>query len=118
VVRYDEIMNPDYYEKLNRVEMRHLQAWEGLASFGEINQGYAREEAVRGGQPVFPLWSLCRRRVRGRFVHWTWVTAMADNGRLSEGMLGGGCRIMSAVRSLRILFHARIRIFTGNFDAP
>ncbi len=53
VVRYDEIMNPDYYEKENRVEMAHLSSLESVKGFEEINKGYTAEEAVREANRCF-----------------------------------------------------------------
>ncbi len=53
VVGYDEIMNPDYYEKQDRVEMGHLSSGEATTGFEEINKGYTREEAVREANRCF-----------------------------------------------------------------
>lgn len=53
VVRYDEIMNPDYYEKQDMVEMTHLSSREAIKGFEEINKGYTREEAVREATRCF-----------------------------------------------------------------
>ncbi|MBW1722475.1 MAG: FAD-dependent oxidoreductase [Deltaproteobacteria bacterium] len=47
VVCYEEIMNPDYYEKMNRVGTACLDPSEAVSGFQEINKGYDREEAVK-----------------------------------------------------------------------
>lgn len=53
LVRYDEIMNADYYERQGRVGMRHLSIADGLQGFGEINLGYSKEEAAREAARCF-----------------------------------------------------------------
>ncbi|MEJ2723719.1 MAG: FAD-dependent oxidoreductase [Deltaproteobacteria bacterium] len=53
VVPYDEILNPDYYEKQDRVEMAYLSPRKSAESFEEINKGYTREEAVREANRCF-----------------------------------------------------------------
>ena len=46
VVGFDEILNPEYYEKENRISMKHLPPDEASKGFQEIQGGYNREEAV------------------------------------------------------------------------
>jgi NAD-dependent dihydropyrimidine dehydrogenase PreA subunit len=53
IVGYDEILNPDYYEKENQVDMERLKPPVSLESFDEINKGYNREEAVREANRCF-----------------------------------------------------------------
>ena len=53
VVGYDEIMNPDYYEKENRVTMARLTPSESVRRFEEVYNGYSREEAVREADRCF-----------------------------------------------------------------
>ncbi len=53
VVGYDEILNPDYYEKEDQVKMCRLRPAESLTSFEEVNKGYAEEEAVREASRCF-----------------------------------------------------------------
>jgi len=96
VVRYDEIMNPDHYEKLNRVEMRHLSGLEGLQGFGEINQGYVREEAVREASRCFHC-GHCAKCGTCVEICPLDVLAMGDDGPKvaypKECWHCGGCRI-------------------------
>jgi heterodisulfide reductase subunit A len=53
VVRYDEILNPDYYKKQDRVSGKQLPPETARKSFQEINKGYDREEAVREANRCF-----------------------------------------------------------------
>ena len=46
VVGFDEILNPEYYAKENRVTMNHLPPDEAATGFQEIQRGYNREEAI------------------------------------------------------------------------
>lgn len=46
VVGFDEILNPEYYAKENRVNMNHLPPEEAATGFQEIQRGYNREEAI------------------------------------------------------------------------
>jgi heterodisulfide reductase subunit A-like polyferredoxin len=46
VVGFDEILNPEYYAKKNRVPMHHLPPDEAATGFQEIQRGYSREEAL------------------------------------------------------------------------
>jgi NADPH-dependent glutamate synthase beta subunit-like oxidoreductase len=53
VVGYDEILNPDYYEKEDRVKMRRLLPPESTKGFDEIHKGYTEEEAVKEATRCF-----------------------------------------------------------------
>ncbi|MBW1996487.1 MAG: FAD-dependent oxidoreductase [Deltaproteobacteria bacterium] len=53
IVGFDEILNPDYYEKQNRVPMTRLHPPESLRGFKEVNRGYTPEEAVREASRCF-----------------------------------------------------------------
>jgi formate dehydrogenase major subunit len=53
VVGYDEVMNPEYYEKQNRVAMGRLPLGESIGGFKEINNGYTREESVKESNRCF-----------------------------------------------------------------
>jgi heterodisulfide reductase subunit A-like polyferredoxin len=53
VVGYDEILNPDYYEKEDRVKMKRVRPSEALKGFPEIHRGYTKEEAVREASRCF-----------------------------------------------------------------
>jgi NADPH-dependent glutamate synthase beta subunit-like oxidoreductase len=96
VVRYDEIMNPDYYERQYRVEMKHLSGLAGLQGFGEINQGYTREEAVREASRCFHC-GHCAKCGTCVEICPLDVLAMADDGPKvaypKECWHCGGCRI-------------------------
>ena len=53
IVKYEELMNPEYHEKENRVEMRQLAQEKSLKGFKEINKGYTREEAIKEANRCF-----------------------------------------------------------------
>lgn len=53
VVGYDEILNPDYYEKEDRVAMNHLPLETSVGTFEEINKGYTKEEAAKEATRCF-----------------------------------------------------------------
>jgi formate dehydrogenase major subunit len=53
VVGYDEILNPDYYEKEDRVKMRRLPPPKSTKGFDEIHKGYTEEEAVKEATRCF-----------------------------------------------------------------
>ncbi len=53
VVRYDEILNPDYYPRGARVAGKQVAPEQAVNSFEEILQGYGREEAVREANRCF-----------------------------------------------------------------
>ena len=53
VVGYDEVLNPDYYDKENRVPRARVPQSEAMGGFKEINGGYEREEAVREASRCF-----------------------------------------------------------------
>ncbi len=53
VVEYDEVLNPDYYEKENRVPMARLPLSESIKGFEEIHGGYEREEAIQEATRCF-----------------------------------------------------------------
>lgn len=53
VVTYEELMNPEYYEKEDRVEMEHLTQEQSLRGFKEINKGYTREQAIKEANRCF-----------------------------------------------------------------
>ena len=96
VVRYDEIMNPDYYEKRNREQMRHLTVREGLEGFGEINRGYTREESIREAERCFHC-GHCAKCGTCVEICPLDVLAMGDDGPKvaypKECWHCGGCRI-------------------------
>ena len=47
VVGYDEVLNPDYYEKSERVPLRGLAPSASAKGFEEVYGGYSREEAMQ-----------------------------------------------------------------------
>jgi NADPH-dependent glutamate synthase beta subunit-like oxidoreductase len=53
VIGYDEILNPDYYAKENRVIMSRLSREESCKSFSEIFEGYTKEEAIHEANRCF-----------------------------------------------------------------
>jgi formate dehydrogenase beta subunit len=53
VIGYDEVLNPDYYEKENRVSMKRLHSSDATKGFEEIQKGYSRNEAVREASRCF-----------------------------------------------------------------
>ena len=53
VVDFEEILNPDYYNKEDQVKMRSMRPPESLKSFDEVNKGYTEEEAVREADRCF-----------------------------------------------------------------
>jgi len=53
VVGYDEVLNPDYYEKSARIPVRGLAPSESAKGFAEVCAGYSREEAVKEAERCF-----------------------------------------------------------------
>jgi formate dehydrogenase major subunit/formate dehydrogenase beta subunit len=53
VVGYDEVLNPDYYERTDRVPMTRIPVSQANNGFTEINEGYTREEAIREAARCF-----------------------------------------------------------------
>jgi heterodisulfide reductase subunit A-like polyferredoxin len=53
VIGFDEVLNPDYYEKANRVPMEGLSTSDALKGSHEIYQGYNREEAIAEASRCF-----------------------------------------------------------------
>jgi NADPH-dependent glutamate synthase beta subunit-like oxidoreductase len=53
LVGYDEVLNPDYYPKENRVPMARLSKEKTVKSFKEIYAGYSKEEAIQESSRCF-----------------------------------------------------------------
>ena len=53
VIGFDEVLNPDYYERANRVPMEGLSTSEAVKGSHEIFKGYTREEAIQEASRCF-----------------------------------------------------------------
>lgn len=53
VIGYEEVLNPDYYEKSERVPMTRTLVSQAINGFTEINEGFTREEAIREATRCF-----------------------------------------------------------------
>ncbi len=96
VVGYDEILNPDYYEKEDQVKMCRLSPAESLTSFEEVNKGYTEEEAVREASRCFRCGHCAECGTCAEICPLD-VIAMGDEGPVvaypKECWHCGGCRI-------------------------
>jgi NADPH-dependent glutamate synthase beta subunit-like oxidoreductase len=96
VVGYDEILNPDYYEKAEQVKMGRLFPPESLTSFDEVNKGYTEEEAVREANRCFRCGHCAECGTCAEICPLD-VIAMGDEGPIvaypKECWHCGGCRI-------------------------
>ena len=96
VVGYEEILNPDYYEKEEQVQMRHLSPPESLKNFEEVNKGYTEEEAVKEATRCFHCGHCAECGTCAEICPLD-VIAMGDGGPLvaypKECWHCGGCRI-------------------------
>jgi NADPH-dependent glutamate synthase beta subunit-like oxidoreductase len=96
VVGYDEILNPNYYEKEEQVKMRRLLPPESLTSFEEVNKGYTEEEAVKEANRCFRC-GHCAECGTCEEICPLDVIAMGDEGPIvaypKECWHCGGCRI-------------------------
>ena len=96
VIGYDEILNPDYYEKEEQVKMRRLHPPKSLKSFEEVNKGYTEEEAVREANRCFHCGHCAECGTCAEICPLD-VIAMGDEGPMvaypRECWHCGGCRI-------------------------
>ena len=96
VVGYDEILNPDYYEKEEQVKMRRLRPPESLKSFEEVNKGYTEDEAVKEASRCFRCGHCAECGTCAEICPLD-VIAMGDEGPIvvypKECWHCGGCRI-------------------------
>lgn len=96
VVRYDEILNPDYYEKGDQVIMRRLRPPESLTGVAEVNKGYTEEEAVKEASRCFRCGHCAECGTCAEICPLD-VIAMGDDGPFvaypKECWHCGGCRI-------------------------
>ena len=96
VVGYEEILNPEYYEKEEQVKMRRLLPPESLTSFEEVNKGYSEEEAVKEANRCFRCGHCAECGTCAEICPLD-VIAMGDEGPIvaypKECWHCGGCRI-------------------------
>lgn len=96
IVGFDEILNPDYYEKEDRVPMGRIHPPESLKGFEEINKGYTAEEAVREANRCFHCGHCAECGTCAEICPMD-VIAMGDRGPFvaypKECWHCGGCRI-------------------------
>jgi len=96
LVGYDEILNPDYYEKEDRVKMRRIIPSDALSGFEEINKGYSEDEAVREASRCFHCGHCAECGTCAEICPLD-VLAMGDGGPMvaypKECWHCGGCRI-------------------------